>query len=156
MAQEMSESRKKFVDFMLEIRQQNELAEAKERINRKVDDLKRELREITDRAYQAAIGEKVSEYQEKANAEGLTPDEIETIQRERKEFEDNPEKFGIIRDKCPIKDESDQRRALEIVEIFKDVEKLGSTDINFDEMIQGFAERNMPKQPSCMTENNQG
>ena len=79
MAQEMSESRKQFIDFMLDVRKQSELVEAKERINEKVEGLQKELREIADRAYQTAIGEKVGEYQEKANAEGLTPDELENV-----------------------------------------------------------------------------
>ena len=79
MAQEMSESRKKFVDFMLDVRQQSELLEAKERINEKVAGLNEELKDIFDRAYQTAIGEKVGEYQEKANAEGLTPDEVNKL-----------------------------------------------------------------------------
>ena len=61
MAQEMSESRKQFIDFMLDVRKQSELVEAKERINEKVEGLQKELREIADRAYQTAIGEKVGE-----------------------------------------------------------------------------------------------
>ena len=73
MEQEMSESRKQFIDFLLDIRKQSELVEAKDRINEKVDELQKELREIADRAYQTAISEKISEYQEKANAEGVEP-----------------------------------------------------------------------------------
>lgn len=149
MAQEMSESRKQFIDFMLDVRQQSELVEAKERTNEKVEVLKKELREIADRAYQAAIGEKIGEYQEKANAEGLTPDELETIQQERKEFEANPEAYGIVREKCPIKDEADQKRALEIVELLKDTKQLGQDeDPDFLKMIDGFGDR----QISTMTD----
>ena len=149
MAREMSESRKQFVDFMLDVRQQSELVEAKERINEKVEGLQKELREIADRAYQTAIGEKVGEYQEKANAEGLSPDELEAIQQERKEFEENPEAYGIVREKCPIKGEEDQKRALEIVELLKDTKQLGNVDdIDFLKMIDGFGDR----QISAMTE----
>ena len=149
MAQEMSESRKQFIDFMLDVRKQSELVEAKERINEKVEGLQKELREIADRAYQTAIGEKISEYQEKANAEGLTPDEMEAIQQERKEFEENPEKFGIVREKCPIKGEEDQKRALEIVELLKDTKQLGKDEVpDFLKMIDGFGDR----QISAMTE----
>ena len=152
MAQEMSESRKEFIDFMLDVRQQNEQIEAKERMNEKVDELQKELREIADRAYQTAIGEKVGEYQEKANAEGLTPDELEAIQQERKEFEENPEKFGIVREKCPIKDEADQKRALEIVELLKDTNKLAEVEeIDILKMLDGFDERNKPRDPEWMT-----
>ena len=152
MAQEMSESRKQFIDFMLDVRKQSELVEAKERINEKVEGLQKELREIADRAYQTAIGEKVGEYQEKANAEGLTPDEMEAIQQERKEFEENPEKFGIVREKCPIKDEADQKRALEIVELLKDIKQLGKVEeTDFLKMIDGYGERNKPSDPEWMT-----
>jgi hypothetical protein len=151
MAQEMSESKKQFIDYMLEIRQQNELAEAKEKINMKVDGLNKELKDIFDRAYQAAISEKVGEYQERANAEGLTLDEVEALNLERKDFEANPEKYGIVRDKCPIIDEADQRRALEILDLLKDTSKLTNNDnLDFDKMIQGFGERNQTKQPDWM------
>jgi hypothetical protein len=149
MAQEMSESRKQFIDFMLEVRKQSELVEAKERINEKVEGLQKELREIVDRAYQTAIGEKVGEYQEKANAEGLTPDELEAIQQERKEFEANPEAYGIVREKCPIKDETDKKRALEIVELLKDTKQLGKAEeTDFLKMIDGYGDRQL----STMTE----
>ena len=152
MAQEMSESRKKFVDFMLDVRQQSELLEAKERINEKVAGLNEELKDIFDRAYQTAIGEKVGEYQEKANAEGLTPDELEAIQQERKEFEANPEAYGIVREKCPIKDETDKKRALEIVELLKDTKQLGRVEeTDFLKMIDGYGERNKPTEPDWMT-----
>lgn len=146
MAQEMSESRKQFIDFMLDVGKQSELVEAKERINEKVDGLQKELREIADRAYQTAIGEKVGEYQEKANAEGLTPDELEAIQQERKEFEANPEAYGIVREKCPIKDETDKKRALEIVDLLKDTSKLGNIEEpDFGKIIQGFGDRQISK-----------
>ena len=149
MAQEMSESRKQFIDFMLDVRKQSELVEAKERINEKVEGLQKELREIADRAYQTAIGEKVGEYQEKANAEGLTPDEVETIQKERADFEANPEKYGIVREKCHIKDETDKKRALEIVELLKDMKQLDKDeDPDFLKMIDGFGDRQL----STMTE----
>ena len=157
MAQEMSESRKEFIDFMLDVRQQNEQIEAKERINEKVDELQKELREIADRAYRTAISEKISEYQEKANAEGLTPDEIEAIQQERKEFEENPEKFGIVREKCHIKDEEDKKRALQIVELFKDTNKLAEVEeTDILKMLDGFGERNKPSDPEWMTGKNNG
>lgn len=149
MAQEMSESRKQFIDMMQELRQNEEMVQVKEKINKRVDGLKKELREIAERAYQTAIGEKVGEYQERANAEGLTPDEIEAIEQERKEFEANPESYGIVREKCPIKDETDQKRALEIVELLKDTKQLGKDEVpDFLKMIDGFGDR----QISAMTE----
>lgn len=151
MAREMSDERKKFVDYMLEIRHQNELIETEERINEKVDKLKKELGEIENRAYEAAISEKVSEYQEKANAEGLTPEEIEAIKQERKEFEANPAAFGIVSEKCPIKDETDQKRALEIVELLKDTKRLGKVEEpDFMKMIEGYGERQKAKEPAWM------
>ena len=151
MAQEISESRKKFIDFMLDVRQQSELVEAKEKINEKVEGLQKELREIADRAYQTAISEKAGEYQEKANAEGLTPDEIDAIQQERKEFEANPEAYGIVREKCPIQDEADKKRALEIVELLKDTKQLGKEkETDFLKMIDGYGERNKSIEPDWM------
>ena len=152
MAQEMSESRKEFVDMMRGLREQEEHAQLQEKINKRVDGLQKELREIADRAYQTAFGEKVGEYQEKANAEGLTPDELEAIQQERKEFEANPESYGIVREKCPIKDETDQKRALEIVELLKDTKQLGKVEeTDFLKMIDGYGERNKPTEPDWMT-----
>lgn len=149
MAQEMSESRKEFVDMMRGLREQEERAQAQEKINKRVEGLQKELREIADRAYQTAFGEKVGEYQERAAAEGLSPDEVENIQNERADFEANPEKYGIVRDKCPIKDETDQRRALEIVELLKDTKQLGmDEDPDFLKMIDGFGDR----QISTMTD----
>lgn len=149
MAQEMSESRKEFVDMMLDLRQKDELAQEQEKINKRVEGLQKELREIADRAFQTAIGEKIAEYQEKAAAEGLTPDEIEAIQQERNDFETNPEKYGVIRNKCAIKDETDQRRALEIVELLKDVKQLGKDETpDFLKMIDGYGDRQL----SQMTE----
>lgn len=149
MAQEMSESRKEFVDMMRGLREQEEHAQLQEKINKRVDGLQKELREIAERAYQTAIGEKVGEYQDRVNADGLTPDEIEAIRQERADFEANPEKYGIIRDKCVIKDEADQRRALQIAELLKDTKQLGKDeDPDFLKMIDGFGDR----QKSKMTE----
>ena len=149
MAQEMSESRKQFIDMMQELRQNEEMVQVKEKINKRVDGLKKELREIAERAYQTAIIDKIGEYQNRANAEGLTPDEVETIQKERADFEANPEAYGIVREKCPIKDETDQKRALEIVELLKDTKQLGKDEEpDFLKMIDGYGDR----QISAMTE----
>ena len=148
MAKEMSESRKEFIDFMLDVRQQGEQLETKERISAKIDALQKELREIAERAYQAAIREKIVEYQEKANT---NPNEIEAIQQERKEFEANPEAFGIVKEKSPIKDETDQKRALEIVELLKDTKQLGKVEeTDFAQMIDGFGERHKNDSPSWL------
>lgn len=146
MAQEMSESRKKFVDMMLDLRRQDELAQAKEKVNKRVESLQKELSDIAERAYQNAVGEIVGEYQAKALAEGLTPAEVEAIQRERKEFEANPAAFGIVREKCEIKDEADKRRALEIVDLLKDTKQLGNDeDPDFLKMIDGFGDRQLSR-----------
>ncbi len=146
MAHKMSESRKQFVDMMLNLRKQNELAEADERINRRVEALQKELKEIADRAYQTAIGEKVGEYQTKAAAEGLTPAEIDAIQQERADFEADPAKYGIVREKCAIKDEADQRRALEIVGLLKDTKHLAKDEEPaFIKMIDGYGDRQLAK-----------
>jgi len=146
MAQEMSESRKEFIDMMLDLRQQDELAQAKERINMRVEALQKELKDIGERAYQSAIGEIVGEYQEKASKEGLTQDEILALQQERADFEANPEKYGIVREKCEIKDEADKRRALEIVELLNDTKQLGNDkEPDFLKMIDGFGERQINK-----------
>lgn len=152
MAQEMSESRKQFIDMMQELRQNEEMAQLKEKINKRVDGLKKELREIAERAYQTAISDKIGDYQNRANAEGLSPDELEAIQQERKEFEANPEAYGIVREKCPIKDEADKKRALEIVELLKDTKQLGKDESpDFLKMIDGYGERNKTKDPDWLT-----
>ncbi len=146
MEQKMSESRKKFVDMMLGLRRQDELAQAKEKVNKRVEALQKELSDIAERAYQNAVGEIVSEYQAKVSAEGLAPAEIEAIQRERKEFEANPAAFGVIREKCEIKDEADKRRALEIVGLLNDTKQLGEdTDADFLEMVEGFGDRQLSR-----------
>ena len=44
----------------------------------------------------------------------------EAILAELNDFQQNPEKYGVVRAKSPIVDEFDQRRALEIVEELKD------------------------------------
>lgn len=152
MAQEMSESRKEFVDYMLNLHKQEELAQVKERINMRVESLQKELREIANRAYETAVNEKVCEYQQRAAAEGLTPTEIEAIQQERADFEADPAKFGIEKDKCAIKEEADQRRALEIAELLKDPKHLGKVEeTDFLKMIDGYGERNKTKEPDRMT-----
>lgn len=146
MTQQMSEGRKKFVDYMLEQNRKSEQIEAQERINKKVEGLQKELREIADRAYQTAIGERVGEYQTKAAAENLTPSEIDAIHQERAAFEANPEKYGIVRDKCPIKDEADKKRVLEIVELLKDTKQLGKDEeTDFLKMIDGYGDRSVSK-----------
>ena len=146
MAQEMSESRKEFIDMMLKLRQQDELAQAKEKINMRVEALQKELNEIEERAYETAVSEKVGDFQERANVEGLTKAEIEAIRQERADFEANPEKYGIVREKCEIKDEADKKRALEIVELLKDTKQLGNDkDPDFLKMIDGFGERQINK-----------
>lgn len=149
MVQKISESRKEFVDMMLELRKKEELAQAEEKINMRVEGLQKELKEIANRAYENAVGEKIGEFQERVAEEGLTPDEIEAIQQERKDFEENPEKYGIVRDKCPIKDETDKKRALEIVELLKDTKQLNrDEEPDFLKMIDGFGDRQL----STMTE----
>lgn len=146
MAQEMSESRKAFVDYMLNLHKEAEHAQVKEKINMRVEALQKELREIADRAYETAVGEKVGEYQQRASAEGLTPSEIEAIQREREDFEAEPSKYGIVKEKCAIKDEADKRRALEIVELLKDTNQLGKDeDTDFLEMVEGFGDRQLSR-----------
>ena len=137
---EKSESRKALIDMF----QKMDEMDAKERINKRVNALNAELKEIAERAYQAAIGDVVAEYQERLNDEGLTKQEREELEQERKCFEADPGTKGVFREKCPIIDENDQRRALEIAELLKNAYKLGDVeeDVDFLKMIDGYGERN--------------
>lgn len=146
---EMTEERKKFVDMMRNLSAENERIEKQKKINKEVSMLKGELGDIADRAYQAAIGKKIGEYQERAN-NATDAAEREQIQQESAEFEADPSKFGIIRDKCQIIDEADKMRALQIVELLKDTSKLVeeknmSTD-EFVKRMQEYGARNAVKQ----------
>lgn len=145
---EMTESRKALIDMFQEMDKKQELIDKKEVINKKIADLKKELEEISERAFYDAIGAKIKEYQDKANTAGLTEAEVEQIDQERKDFEENPEKYGITREKSPIVDEADKRRALQIVELLKDTDKLASdtemSEKDFVEYMKGFGERNTP------------
>ena len=105
------------VEMFLEMEAKQELIDRQERINKRIDALKKELKEISNRAYQAAVGKVVAQYQEKMSDESLPVSELEKIAQERKEFEANPEKYGITLEKSPIVDENDQKRALQIVEL---------------------------------------
>ena len=144
---EMTESRKALIDMFQEMDKKQELIDKKERINKSIADLKKELGEIAERAFSAAISAKVKEYQDKVTEE-LTEAEREQIQQERADFEANPEKYGITREKSPIVDEADKTRALQIVELLKDTDKLASdkemSEKDFVEYMKGFGERNTP------------
>ncbi len=151
MAKELSESMKAFQDMMWEQDKKSELLEKQERINKQVTEYRKELNEIFDRAYQTAIEKVVSEYQEKLCNSELSEDEISAIEQERKDFEADPSIKGIIREKCPIVNEQDQQRALQLAELLKDTDKLGEvedviTQEGFLEQMQGFAERQQSKQ----------
>lgn len=135
--------------LLYDMMKKEEALEKKERLNKKVEALNKELNEIAERAYQAAISAKVEEYQQQANNPELTAEELRAIEEERKDFEANPAKYGMERTKSPIVDKSDQRRAMQIVELLKDPSKINDTgDMNtgqFVNYMQGFAERNKPK-----------
>lgn len=146
---EMTESRKALIDMFQQMDKKQELIDKQERINKSIADLKNELEEIGERAYQAVIGVKVGEYQEKL-AKAATEDERTQIETERKDFEANPEKYGVTRDKCPITDEADKTRALQIVSLLKDTDKLGEdfkemSEADFVKYMDGFGERNAAK-----------
>ncbi len=151
MAKELTESRKAFLDMMWEQDKKAELLEKKERINKQVTEYRKELNEIFDRAYQTAIKKVVSEYQDKLSNTELSEDERAAIEQERKDFEADPSTKGVIREKCPVVDEQDQQRALQLVELLKDTDKLGEvkdviTTEGFLEQMQGFGERQQAKQ----------
>ena len=125
---EKSESRKALIDMF----QKMDEMDAKERINERVNALHAELKEIAERAYQAAIGDVVAEYQERLNDEGLTKQEREELEQERKCFEADPSTRGITIEKVPIIDEADNKRALQIAEILKKIEATGDLESEMD------------------------
>ena len=141
------------VEMFLEMEAKQELIDRQERINKRIDALKKELKEISNRAYQAAVGKVVAQYQEKMSDESLPVSELEKIAQERKEFEANPEKYGITLEKSPIVDENDQKRALQIVELLKNTDGLDNDDLSFDKMIEGYAERHKQQAPVWMQNN---
>lgn len=115
MARELSESRVRLIEMFEELDKLNEQQERETRIRRQIEEYRRELDEIGERAYQAA---------KKAE----------------------PERTDIVREKCPIIDEADKRRALEIVEKMKDTNKLGDVEeIDIVKHLEGYGERNKPK-----------
>lgn len=148
MPRKLTESRIELIKMFEDMDKQQELLDRKERINKRSAEYQKELNEIIDRAYQRAINIVVEKYQELLNNPDLTKEQREALEQERKTFEHDPSTKGVIREKCPIVDETDQRRALEIAEHLKNTEKLGDVqeDVDFDQMIQGFAERNKPKE----------
>ena len=151
MAKELSESRIALIKMFQEADKREELLERKERINAKVMEYQKELNEIIDRAYERAVGIVVAKYREMLNNSELSEDERAALEQERKDFEADPSTKGVIREKCPIVDPQDQERALQITELLKDTDKLGDVkEPDFMEMMQGFAERNKPKEPAWM------
>ena len=142
MARELSESRIGLIKMFEEQDKKSELLERKERAEKQANEYRKELNEILDRAYHSAIGIVVEEYQKLLNNLDLTGEQRTALEQERKEFEADPSKKGIIREKCPITNEKDQERALHLTELLKDVDKLGEVkEPDFDEMIEGFGER---------------
>ncbi len=144
MAKELSQSRKELIDMFQEMDKEAEALERKERIDKRVNELKKELEAIAYHAYEQTISKKVAEYQNRLNDTTLSKDELEAIEQERKDFEADPTKYGIHKDRCEITDETEKARALQIVELLKDTDKLGdvNTDPDLLEMIEGYAERN--------------
>ena len=66
------------------------------------------------------------------------------IRRQIEEYRRELDEIG--REKCPIIDEADKRRALEIVEKMKDTNKLGDVEeIDIVKHLEGYGERNKPK-----------
>ncbi len=151
MARELSESRKALVDMLLEQSNKEDLIYREERINKRVSELKKELNDIVDRAYQSQISKVIAEFQERLSKNTLSEEERASIEQERKDFESNPSTKGIIREKSPIENEEDKNRALQIVELLKDTDKLGDikdpldmTGDEFSKYMEGFGERNKP------------
>lgn len=143
MAEEMTESRKALIDMLQGIDRQADQQERKQRREKRTTEYQKELLEIQDRAYQSAVSIVVNKYQELLNNPDLTAKQREELEQERKSFEDDPSTKGVFREKCPINDEGDRKRAAEIIEALKDTEKLGEPmEIDFNEMIKGFSERN--------------
>jgi hypothetical protein len=99
----------------------------------------------------------IAEYQEKLNDPVLSEEERATIERDRKEFENNPGTKGIIREKSPIENEEDKARVLQIIELLKDTDQLGEIKDpgdDFSKYIEGFSERNKPNIPEWLVNNN--
>lgn len=151
MARELSESRKALVDMLLEQSNKETSIEREERINKQVSELKNELNEIVDRAYQSQISKVIAEFQERLSKNNLSEEERASIEQERKDFESDPTTKGIVREKSPIENEQDQKRAVQIAELLKDTDKLGDIknplDMTGDEFLkymEGFAKRNKP------------
>lgn len=144
---EIAEGRKALVEMFQEMDDKEALLQKQERINKQVGEYRKELGEIYDRAYQTAISTVVEKYQELQNNPELTDEQRKELAAERKAFEDDPGTKGVFREKCPIIDENDQRRALEIAELLKNADKLGDIeeDVDFLKMIDDYGERNKQK-----------
>lgn len=157
MARELTESRKALVDMLLEQLKKDDLINREERINKQVIELKKELSDIVDRAYQSQVSKVIGDFQEKLSDNTLSEEERTSIEQERKEFEDNPAIKGVVREKTPIENEEDKARVLQIVELLKDTEQLGDIkdplEMNGDEFskyMEDFAERNKPNTPEWL------
>ena len=96
MARELTESRKALVDMLLEQLKKEDLINREERINKQVIELKKELSDIVDRAYQSQVSKVIGEFQEKLSDNTLSEEERTSIEQERKEFEENPAIKGVV------------------------------------------------------------
>ncbi len=120
----MKKGEKPGLDYLFDKAKEQEKKEREAKAEKRKEDLILELTAIYDRAFQEAINTKYADYQTRINAPELSETEKEALQAELNDFQQNPEKYGIIRTKSPIVDEFDQRRALEIVEELKDTDGL--------------------------------
>ena len=120
----MKKGEKPGLDYLFDKAKEQEKKERDAKAEKRKDELILELTAIYDRAFQKAINDKYTEYQTRINAPELSETEKEALQAELNDFQQDPEKYGVIRTKSPIVDEFDQRRALEIVEELKDTDGL--------------------------------
>lgn len=138
----MKKGEKPGLDYLFDKQKEQEKKEKEARAENRTDELMLELSAIYDRAFHAAIDKKCSEYRERANVPELSQADSEAILAELNDFQQNPEKYGVVRAKSPIVDEFDQRRALEIVEELKDKDGLTKDkEPELLKMIDGYAKR---------------
>lgn len=133
--------------YLYDLMIQEQEQEKKDRLEVKVEALNKELKEIAQRAYQTARNAKLKEYEERVRRTGITDEEMRVIEAERNDFECNPSKYGVEYANCPIVDEADKKRSMQIVELLSDTSKISvddyeMTDEQFIEHMKGFAERN--------------
>ena len=140
----------KKTSYLYELEKKGQEQEKRERLNKTIEELNNELNGIVDKAYQSAIGKVIAVYQDKLNNPDLSAEEREAIEQERKAFEADPSTKGVKRENSPIIDETDKKRAMQIVGMLKDTSKITfpsdeMTDEQFLDFMKGFGDRQRNK-----------